>query len=79
MCSYRERIPYVRCYAGPKAKTYDMPRSPEELLQDPSLQLNGENYITKMILPKLEFYLRLIGVGKNFILTISGLFDSLTS
>ncbi|KAF9973810.1 DNA polymerase zeta [Actinomortierella ambigua] len=58
---YKERVPYVVVYGEPGARLTDQVVEPKELLRNPELQLNGQYYITKQIIPSLERILQLAG------------------
>nr|CAI5846392.1 unnamed protein product [Callosobruchus analis] len=57
-----ERVPYVVINGPPGLPIIKLVRSPRDLLNDPSLRLNAQYYITKVIIPPLNRCLQLIGV-----------------
>jgi DNA polymerase elongation subunit (family B) len=58
---YGERVPFVVVYKGPNQRLIDTVVSPEELLNDNSLRLNGLYYINKQIIPALQRVFGLVG------------------
>ncbi|XP_024086331.1 DNA polymerase zeta catalytic subunit isoform X2 [Cimex lectularius] len=56
-----ERVGYVVIYGPPGVPIIRLVRSPHEFISNPSLQLNAEYYITKVILPPLQRCFTLIG------------------
>ncbi|CAG0914828.1 unnamed protein product [Notodromas monacha] len=49
-----DRVPYVVVYGPPGVTLIQLVREPGEVLKDQTLRLNGQYYITKVILPPLE-------------------------
>jgi DNA polymerase zeta len=58
---YGDRIPYIVAYSKPKGRLIDSVVSPEEMVNDRSLLLHSEYYITKQIIPPLVRLFGLIG------------------
>uniref|UniRef100_A0A8D9BNJ6 DNA polymerase n=1 Tax=Cacopsylla melanoneura TaxID=428564 RepID=A0A8D9BNJ6_9HEMI len=56
-----ERVPYVIVSGAPGLPLIKLVKSPHELLQDFSLRLNSEYYITRVIVPPLERCFLLLG------------------
>ncbi|KAI5736796.1 hypothetical protein M8J76_007192 [Diaphorina citri] len=56
-----ERVPYVIVSGAPGLPLIKLVKSPYELLQDSSLRLNSEYYITRVIIPPLERCFLLLG------------------
>ncbi|ODQ77801.1 hypothetical protein BABINDRAFT_66385 [Babjeviella inositovora NRRL Y-12698] len=59
---YRERVPYVVIKGLPKATLRSRCILPEEFLADPTLTLDSQYYITKVLIPPLERIFNLMGV-----------------
>lgn len=57
-----ERVPYVVVAGPPGLPIIRLVRSPYELLADPSLKINAEYYITRVIIPPLDRCFSLLGV-----------------
>ncbi|KAK3216941.1 hypothetical protein GRF29_1g1479958 [Pseudopithomyces chartarum] len=60
---YGERIPYVVITGAPNARLVDRCVSPETLLQNDSIELDAEYYITKNLIPPLERIFNLVGAN----------------
>ncbi|KAJ3332294.1 DNA polymerase zeta [Blyttiomyces sp. JEL0837] len=60
---YRERVPYLIVYKGPKRSLRDSAVSPETVIFDRSLRLHGEYYITRKIIPTLARVFNLVGIS----------------
>lgn len=61
---FGDRVPYVVINGkDPNARLRDSVVSPEDLVNDQSLTLNGKYYITKQIIPPLARIFRLVGVN----------------
>ncbi|RUS35011.1 putative DNA polymerase zeta catalytic subunit [Jimgerdemannia flammicorona] len=58
---YGERVPYVVVHGGPGARLRDQVVPPEEFLNNRSLRLHAQYYITKQIIPSLERVFSLVG------------------
>jgi DNA polymerase zeta len=58
---YGDRIPYIVAYSKPKGRLIDSVVSPEEMVNDRSLILHTEYYITKQIIPPLVRVFGLVG------------------
>lgn len=56
-----ERVPYVIVSGAPGLPLIKLVKSPHELLEDFSLRLNSEYYITRVIIPPLERCFLLLG------------------
>ena len=59
---YGERVPYIICYEGPKARLVDCAKCPDDFIRDQGTRLHGEYYITKQIIPALSRVFDLCGV-----------------
>uniref|UniRef100_A0A0A9YVZ0 DNA polymerase zeta catalytic subunit n=1 Tax=Lygus hesperus TaxID=30085 RepID=A0A0A9YVZ0_LYGHE len=57
-----ERVGYCIVYGPPGVPLIRLVRDPIEVLSDPTVHINGEYYITKVILPPLQRCLTLLGV-----------------
>jgi len=57
-----QRVPYVVVYGSPGVPLIKLVVPAEKLLQDPSLRLNAEYYITRAIVPALQRCFGLLGV-----------------
>ncbi|KAL1968027.1 hypothetical protein VTN77DRAFT_2156 [Rasamsonia byssochlamydoides] len=60
---YGERVPYVVVTGAPGSRLVDRCVPPEELLDNPHLELDAEYYISKNIIPPLERILNLVGAN----------------
>lgn len=58
-----QRVPYVIVAGPPGLPLIRLVRSPECLLRDPSLKINAEYYISRVIIPPLERCFSLIGAN----------------
>ncbi|KDN41161.1 hypothetical protein K437DRAFT_238501 [Tilletiaria anomala UBC 951] len=58
---YAERVPYIISQGEPKAKLNDQAVSPEVMLQNPGLHLNGIYYIERSIMQPLARIFNLLG------------------
>ncbi|XP_065573849.1 apoptosis-linked gene 2-interacting protein X 1-like, partial [Artemia franciscana] len=56
-----QRVPYVIVYGSPGLPLIKLVKTPLEVLTDPSLRLNANYYISKVILPPLDRCFSLIG------------------
>ena len=60
-----ERVPYVVVHGAPGARLIDCVISPEDLMNNRHLRLNGVYYILKQIIPPLSRVFNLVGAGTN--------------
>jgi DNA polymerase zeta len=60
---YGERVPYVVVTGAPGARLIDRCVSPETLMRNEYMELDGEYYITKNIIPPLERIFNLVGAN----------------
>ncbi|CAM1296166.1 REV3L (predicted) [Pycnogonum litorale] len=57
-----ERVPYVIVYDSPGLPLIQLVRTPRQVLEDPSIRINSNYYITRVIIPPLNRALSLIGI-----------------
>ncbi|CCE62779.1 hypothetical protein TPHA_0D01380 [Tetrapisispora phaffii CBS 4417] len=62
---YKERVPYLVVKGEAGQILRDRSISPKEFLQNPSLEIDSEYYITKTLVPPLNRFFRLTGVDVN--------------
>lgn len=60
---YGERVPYVVVTGAPGARLIDRCVAPELLLEDESVELDAEYYISKNLIPPLERIFNLVGAN----------------
>ncbi|KAH9825066.1 hypothetical protein DFH28DRAFT_1077501 [Melampsora americana] len=60
--AYAERVPYVIVKGAPQSRLRDRAVPPEVVLQNPTLALDSEYYITRVFIPSLARIFNLIGV-----------------
>lgn len=62
---FKERIPYVIVFGEPNTPLVHLARPPVDLLKDPSLRINSDYYIQKIICPTLNRIFNIVKVDTH--------------
>ena len=61
----KERVPYVVVAGAPNDPIFKLVKEPLQLIKDPSLRLNSQYYIERVIIPALNRVFQLMGYNVN--------------